>query len=438
MKKLQTFVLLLAATMLPLLSFAQEKKPQPPIVHSKVGTQVKADDGSITLTLSTKHQNFNWSDTKTLDKDIISPKSVNVHPNGTKYYVNSLEGCRTVVYDCKTNNKLAVIEHRFTKKNSYLWSEPSGFYNFSRKFSNPTTFQGKPVESAFSHNGRYLWVPYYRRSYDNNAKEPSAIAVIDTRADTIVRMMETGVLPKMIAASPDGKYVAVSHWGDNTVGLINVSSNNPKDWKHEKCVVIGYRVNVAAIPDVGNVNRDVNSGYCLRGTTFTPDSRYLFVGCMGGGGGLAVVDMQSKEYLGQLFGMKGNMRHIEIKNGYVYLSINNTGYIQRIPLNTLLAAIPQMVNKRGAVNGWESYKTGAGARTLVLSPSGTFIFVACNSASRLEVFRVATMKKVASMTIDSYPVGLDVSPNAKHVYVTSQGRSGGGGNAVNVIDVEYH
>lgn len=49
---------------------------------------------------------------------------------------------------------------------------------------------------AFSHRGRYLWVPYYRRSFDINAQDPSAVAVIDTRTDSIVRMFETGPLPK--------------------------------------------------------------------------------------------------------------------------------------------------------------------------------------------------------------------------------------------------
>jgi len=47
------------------------------------------------------------------------------------------------------------------------------------------------------------------------------------------------------------------------------------------------------------------------------------------------------------------------------------------------------------------------------------------------------MKKIASIPMDSYPVGLDISPNAKRVYVTSQGRSGHGGNSVNVLKIDY-
>ena len=94
------------------------------------------------------------------------------------------------------------------------------------------TFFGKPVESAFTHGGRYLWVPYYRRSFDINAQDPSAVAVIDTASNRIVRMMETGPLPKMIRCSNDGRTMAISHWGDNTVGLADISSDDPGQWHH--------------------------------------------------------------------------------------------------------------------------------------------------------------------------------------------------------------
>ena len=49
------------------------------------------------------------------------------------------------------------------------------------------------------------------------------------------------------------------------------------------------------------------------------------------------------------------------------------------------------------------------------------------------------MKKVASIDVDSYPVGLDISNDGRFVIVTSQGRgnSGTSGNAVNIYEVEY-
>ena len=69
-----------------------------------------------------------------------------------------------------------------------------------------------------SHNGRYLWVPYYRRDYDHGATSPSAVSIIDTTTDKIVRVLPTGPIPKYVAISPD-KWAAIAHWGDNTLGV---------------------------------------------------------------------------------------------------------------------------------------------------------------------------------------------------------------------------
>lgn len=412
-----------------------------PVVHPSVGQSVSSIDGNITITLIDKKQNYKGGDLSTRDISINSPKSVNIHPNGKKYYVNSLEGSSTVVYNFNSGEKIKVISHNFDeKKDSKLWSKPSHFYQFTHYSSKNrpfNTFMGKPVESSFSHKGRYLWVPYYRRSYDINAQDPSAVAIIDTKTDKIIRLMETGPLPKMIAISPDGKMIAISHWGNNTVGVIDISSSNPNEWKHKACYVIDHKLNLN-FSLTESVDRDNGSGYALRGTVFTPDNHYLLIGCMGGGGGIAVIDLKSSKYLGRLFGMMDNVRHLVLKNGYLYLSINATGYVQRITLKNVIDAIKNMQNKQCIVKGWQNCKVGTGARTIELSPTGKYIFVACNNSSSLYVVKTQSMQVVTKIEADSYPVGLAVSKDGKYILVTSQGRSRNGGNAVDIYKVCYN
>lgn len=406
-------------------------------VHPATGKKVQTADGSLTIELIGKKQFYAPGEKATADSDINSPKSVNVHPNGKKFYVNSLEGATTVVYDFQTFKKLAVIKHQFDQKeDADLWSKPSGLYPFTHYHNDHlNTFYGKPVESTFTHEGRYLWVPYYRRSYDINAQDPSAVAIIDTECDSIIRLMETGPLPKMIATSPDGRLVAISHWGNNTVGIIDISSSNPKEWHHTACHVVDYvlPLNYSLSHPV---DRDNGSGYALRGTVFTPDNHYLLVGCMGGGGGIAVIDLQKSEYLGRLQGMMSNVRHLVLKNGYLYLSINGAGYVQKISLQTVLNAISQMKDKRGTLMGWQNCKVGSGARTIELSPSGRLIFAACNNTSALYVVDAQTMKVLTWIPADSYPVGLDVSKDGRYVFTTSQGHTNGGGNCVDIFEVK--
>lgn len=410
------------------------------VIHTKVGETVTSIDGKLKITLVGKKQNYSAGMKDSYDRDINSPKSANVTPDGKKYYINSLEGGVTIAYDMATHRKLKVIRHSFTDAGSkHLWAPASGLFEWHKQRATPNTFMGKPVEATFSHGGRYLWVPYYRRTYDLNAVEPSAMAVIDTQVDSIIRIFETGPLPKMVATSHDGKTLAVTHWGNNTVGLMDISSKNPTDWHYTKLLVVDYVLPL----NFGNrkVNRDNNSGYCLRGTVFTPNDKYLIVCCMGGGGGLAVIDVENQQYLGRVMGMMGNVRHILINDGYLYLSINSAGYVQRIKLDNFMQAVSQMNNHKATSTGWENCKVGAGARTIEMSPSGRYIFAACNNASKLCVVDTRSMKMTAEIAVDSYPVGLGISNDGKTVIVTSQGHTVGGktygGLAVNIYQVDY-
>lgn len=442
MKLYCTFILICVAIMLSGTALAQQNEKLPPVVHPTMGTTAHSKSGEITLTITGQKQNFKGCNKALQDTDVWSPKSVHFMPGGKKYYVNSLEGCLTVVYDAATNKKLSVIKHHFVPQNEYLWARPSGLFPFTHYAKMGRLlryFWGRPVESCFSHGGRYLWVPYYRRDFDLNAQDPSAIAVIDTRADTLVRVMETGPLPKMVALSPDGKTLAVTHWGNNTVGFIDVAGTDPKQWHWKSVVVVDKQLKLT-YSLTQKVDRDNHSGYLLRGTVFTPDGHYLLVGCMGGGGGIAVIDVAKMRYVGRLTGL-WNARHLVISHDYLYLSINNPGIVQRMPLSQALQAVKQLTaSKKRTLDlskGWEQCKVGRGARTIALSPDGRWAFAACNAASAIYVVDTRTMRVASSIAVDSYPVGLDLSADGSQLIVTSQGRKGHGGNALTLIKIDY-
>ena len=302
---------------------------------------------------------------------------MNILDAKNKFYVHSLEGCRTSVYRLSDFQPLATVNHQFNYSNQHLFSSTDYFdYEFQTRRTQRNHFAGKPVESCFSHNGKYLWVTYYRRSYDQNAVDPSALCVIDTDADTIVRVMPTAPLPKMIACSSDSRTIAVTHWGDNTMAMIDISSADPKQWRYLKNIVIDRRLSFSYDKtDTVKIDRDQNCGNCLRGTVFTPDNKLVFIGKMGGGS-IAVVDVAKRTYLGSVTGMKPNLRHLVIKNGYIYLSINKTGFVQRALLDDFLKYAVE--NTKQPFTLWKSAYVGKGARTIVASPDGKYIFAAVN------------------------------------------------------------
>ena len=328
-----------------------------------------------------------------------------------------------------------MIDYKFPSGSGDKWSKPSGFYPFTHyKGGADRAFLGKPVEGAFSHDGRYLWVTFYRRSFDINAQDPSALAVVDTRTDTIVRIFETGPLPKMVAVSPDSKYVAVTHWGDNTVGIIDISSSDIKKWRHLSPVVFGNKLTLDFPLDT-EVNRDANSGNLLRGTVFTPDGKWLLVSGMAGP--MYVIDVEGWKVPGHVNQVYG-IRHLAISKGYVYGSHNINGTVLQFPLDSLISDVKK-ARKEGrsnlSTNSIKTCKVGKGARTLTVSPDGRYLFVACNTESALYVVDTRTMKPVDKIGIDSFPVGLAISNDGIYLAVTSQGKKGKGGNALNLVKV---
>ncbi len=373
------------------------------------------------------------------DRSINSPKSALFSDDGTKLYVNSLEGGQTVVYNWPSLQKIKVIDHLFNSKNQNLFlNNEDSVFNYAYFKNNPNGanyFRGKPVEMALSHNGKLLWITYYRRDYDTSAQSPSAVAIVDTTTDQILRVMPTGPIPKYVAISPDGKTAAITHWGDNTIGLIDITSNDVKDFKYTTHLTVEKQITQ---DDKAGTDRDSTCGFCLRGTVFTPDSRYLIVARMGGGG-LAGFDLRQNKYLGTLLNVKSTPRHLLMTPDQkkLIVSSNVSGFITTFDLNILLNDLIKADGKRIQGTAGKEVSVGLGARTIEVEPQGRYVYAAINNDVKVVAISLETMKVVSEVKVDPFPVGLAISKDGHSIAVTSQGHAGqGGGNAVNIIRVD--
>jgi len=411
----------------------------PALTRTRIGDQstALAPGAPVTLELIARFQHYNpkpENPADHYDPYVFSPKSVRFYPDGTKVYVNALEGFSTLIYDPHRLVRTSRILHRFKKSDVGLfagddigqwYAMPTEFVKYENEFS------GKPVESVLTHDGRYLWVPYYRRDFDPYGTLPSAVAIIDTRDNHIVRVMETGPIPKFVSTSADGHWLAVTHWGDNTVGLIDIRSSDPQKFVRDNLIVIGKRVDLA---DIHTKDRDHGCGLCLRGTVFTADSRYLLVSRMGGGG-IAVIDVKRRKYIGTVYGMPPTPRHLVLsKDGsLLYLSSSFAGDVSVYRTQDLLDALRLPGHK---LKPLRTRHTGAATRTIALSKDGTMIFAAVNLESKIVVLSAPDLAPLAEIPTDSYPVGLAVSPDVSQLWVTAQGRNGRGGNSVSVFRIK--
>jgi hypothetical protein len=418
----------------------------------EIGSRSEPADGPVTLLLLGRRESYNPNPSHPMDHfdtDIYSPKSVHFTKDGKKVYVNSLEGGKTVIYDALGIEKLGVIQHKFTDLDKSLFQgtkAPWG-YQFHKEVKKPNEFLGKPVEIEDSHNGRYLWIPYYRRTFDANGSQPSAMAIVDTTTDKIVRVMATGPISKYVRRSNTGRWMAVSHWGDNTVGLFDIRGN-VQDFKAEHLLTVEKRID----PKNLTGDRDRNCGFCVRGLAFSADDRYLFVSRMKGGG-IAVFRLEPKTktppfYLGTVFGIVPGPRDLEMaRDGSLFVSCNASGVVARVTASDIvkkLEALPEATpyeKRRITVKpsdlGVKSAYVGLGARSIRLSHNEKTLFVTVNQTSELVGVDTKAMAMAARIPVDSYPVGLDLSPDDSQVWITSQGRDAKGGNSVEIFQVRY-
>ena len=438
MKKPLLSVLLLV--LLNLDAYPQTVVKQFPKV--KMGT-TSVGSNEVTLTLVNRLQSYNaitGNAADVYDRSVNSPKSVlflERNINGVidkKLYVNNLEGGTTSVYDANDGfRKTTEIKHEFSDNDTALFKETNfPGYSFVKRKAHPNAFTGKPVEMCLSNHNRYLWIPYYRRDYDKLATEPSAIAIVDVDSDKIVRLMPTAPLPKMVACSPDDKYIA--NWGDNTVHLIDISSGDPSRFQYTAHFVVDYRLNLNFAKPAA-INRDQDCGLCLRGTVFTPDSNYLFVGRMGGGG-IAIFDTRAKKYLGSIYGTRNNVRHLLISGDYLYLSSNKDGFVEKARWKDVLNFFLAGKGKKNLqYKNWHSTFTGLGARTISVTSDGKYLFANANLESKISIVRTGDMATIGWINADPYPVGMVLDQSNKYLVVTAQGRNDKGGNSVMIYKV---
>ncbi len=359
---------------------------------------------------------------------VNSPKSVIFSPDGSVFYVNSLEGGETLVYGADTLELKHVIRHRFGRDDAglFLNGEDSVFgYAYMPRADSRcrNCFMGKPVESVLTHNGRYLWVSFYRRDYDQWAQSPSAMAVIDTATSQIVRVMPTGPLPKVLAVSADGRKLAVIHWGDNTVGLVDIASDDPAAFSYTEHLIAGKQLDTSRL---AGKRRDAACGLCLRGAAFSPDGKHLFVARMSGGG-IEVFDLEGKEAPRVVCREISVPRHLVLSRDGETLFVSARGTIYALPVNELKKA-------GGTVHG-RSLHAGSGLRTIALNREGDRLYAVDNHASTLSCIDLKRWKILQTVPVPRYAVGLAVSPDGKTVVTTSQGKNGEGGHVVTVYAV---
>jgi len=301
--------------------------------------------------------------------NIRTPKSVKFSPDGKYVFLHNLSAHNTAIIDAHTFEILDFIK-----------------------------YDGRPCEMDLTENGRLLWIslaalegekypPYIPEGSSTNWREynfPSVVIVYDTVLKKIIKRINVEVKPKIVKESPNGKYILVSNFNSNSVSVIS-----PKDFKVVKSIPVGK------LP---------------RGICFTSNSRYAYIANMESGT-LSMVDMEKLKIVDTIKeNIGGGCRHLITSRDGTYIYISNSAKN---------GEIKKFSTEQNKVI--KSANTGKYTRTIVLSPNEEYVFGVNYRSHNISIIETKNMKVVNTVEAGLDPVGMDISPDGKRLWVTNFG-----------------
>jgi YVTN family beta-propeller protein len=309
----------------------------------------------------------------------ISPKSVLASDSGLVSAHNMMYRHSVTIYDA---NKAELIA---TVPDTVVLSD-FGF----KKYSGP--YKGAPVEGAFSPDGKYLYFTNYsmygkgftKEGHDTcspaSGYDTSFLSRVNLDSKKIDAVYQVGSVPKVVAVTPDNKYILVSNWCSYTVTVISVES--------------------------GKTVKSIKIGRYPRGIAITQDSKYAYVAEMGGSH-IHRIDMTDFSKI--LIPIGSNPRAVVISpdGNRLYVTMNASGKVQAWDL---------LLGKT-----IKSVKTGEAARSLDISSDGSALFLVNFNSDTVSKVRTSDMKVLQTIKVCNEPIGVTYDSTTNRTWVACYG-----------------
>ncbi len=304
----------------------------------------------------------------------ISPKSVAASGTGLVFAQNMMYRHSVTVYDARAMRLRATIPD--TVRLSRL-----GYPQY------PGTQRGAPVEAAFSPDGRFAYVTNYSMYGPGFGPEGSDVCSpasgydrsfayripLDTlKIDAAYRV---GAVPKVVAATRDGRHVLVSNWCSYDLSVI--STRRGREVR---------RIPIGAYP---------------RGIVTSPTKDVAYVAVMGGG---EVVRVDLKTWRTRRLPVGAGPRALVIgpAGRFLFATLNAEGTVARLDLRT------------GAVR---KVQTGSAPRSMDVAPDGRSLYVVNYESGTVSKLRASDMRVLQTIEACYHPIGITYEPVTRRVWV---------------------
>lgn len=316
-----------------------------------------------------------------------APKSVEISPNGSYAAIMNLEGMDFWLVSTATLE--IVRKARFFKTPAQGWD-----YKNRQPIN---SYAQKPVECAFSKNGRLVWISLHNAEavtvYDTTEtlvppegtpyERLRITDCVDQRSyERKIIKIKTGKTPKVIKVTPDGRYALVANWHSSSVSVIDTQ---------------GYKT-------VKEIRLGGKRWYIPRGIAISADSQKAYIANMGGGT-ISVIDLTTLEVIADM-PATANPRHIILANDQrtLYMSDNILGKLLAFDL------IDKKITREVFI--------GKKARTIALSPDERYLFGVSHDAGKLVVVDTESFDIIYEKDFP-FPMGVAVTPDGGQLWVTS-------------------
>jgi DNA-binding beta-propeller fold protein YncE len=250
------------------------------------------------------------------------------------------------------------------------------------------TVHGAPVEAAFSSDGRYAYVSNYSMygagfgpEGDDDCTPASGydrsfLYRIDMQHLTIDRAYEVGSVPKVVAVTPDDRYVLVSNWCSWDLSI--VSTRKGREVK---------RIAIGPYP---------------RGIAISPKGNAAYVAVMGGSE-LVRIDLRHWTTSRFTVGAGPRAAVFDPSDRYIYVSLNAEGRVAKLDLHD------------GVVRA--KVATGNAPRSLVLAADGRALYVVNYESGTVTKLRASDLKTLQTIEACYHPIGITYDRPTRRVWV---------------------
>ncbi len=217
----------------------------------------------------------------------------------------------------------------------------------------------------------------------------NTVSVINTSTNTVVTTITVGTSPLGVTVSPDGNRVYITNYDGGTVSVINTATNT--------------------------VSATLTVGTFPTGVIVSPDGTRLYV-LNNGTGTVSVFNTSTNALISTVTltsGLTGVTVSPDGSRLYVANAVAGTISVINTSTNALITTINVGTNPYG----------------VTISPDGSRVYVANNGSANVTIINTVTNTVVTTTSVGNNPYGVTLSPDGSRLYVANLGS-----NSVSIIN----